>query len=210
VSDTGVTIAIGWVAAALGTWSAFAQYARLRRRGTEGVSLATWTLFAVLAAFWTLYGVAVRSWPLAASSALALPLQSMIWWRLRPGSRWRVVTTAVGLALVCCIVPGVAWGWAGAVVGAGGAGTITRLPQLAQLLRSRSAAGVSTGSWALGAVVSATWVAYYAGSRLWAVLTVTAVAGGVSAIIAVASSWRQRQSRSVTTRERRVGVESVM
>lgn len=195
----GVTATLGWVAATLGTWSAFAQYTRVRRRGTQGVSLSTWTLFATLGVFWVVYGLAVRSWPLATSSALALPLQSMIWWRVRSGARSWVAPRVVGVALVCCVAPGLVWGWAGAVVGAGGAGTITRLPQLARLLRTSDVIGVSTGSWALATVVSALWVAYYAGSRLWAVLVVTAMAGSVSLVIAVTANWRQRQSRVATT-----------
>ena len=156
-----------------------------------------------------LYGVVVRSWPLATSSALALPLQSMIWWRVRPRARSRVAARAVGFALVCCVVPGLLWGWAGAVVGAGGAGSVTRLPQLARLLRTSDVIGVSTGSWALATVVSALWVAYYAGSRLWAVMVVTAVGGSVSLVIAVTARWRQRQSRVATTGEPRgVGAEA--
>lgn len=205
----GVTATLGWVATTLGTGSALAQYVRLRRHGIPGVSLSTWTLFTVLAVFWVLYGFVVRSWPLAVSSALALPLQSMVWWRLGPWSRRRTVARAVGFALVCCVTPGLVWGWAGAVVGAGVAGTVTRLPQLRRLLLSSDAIGVSTGSWVLAAAVSALWVAYYAASRLWAVLVVTAVAGGVSLIVAATSNWRQRASRAARSGDpRRRGIGS--
>jgi uncharacterized protein with PQ loop repeat len=200
MSDAAVTITLGWVAAALGTWSAFAQYARLRRRGAQGVSLSTWTLFVALALFWVAYGVAVRSWPLATSSALALPVQAMIWWRLGPGVRRGAVARALAVALASCLAPAFLWGWAGAVVGAGVAGTVTRLPQLARLVRSSDVTGVSRGSWALAALVSAMWVAYYARSRLWAVLSVTAVAGSVSLGVAMVAAWRQRPSRAITGR----------
>ena len=209
MGGAAVTSALGWVAAAVGTWSALAQYVRLRRRGTQGVSLTTWTLLGILAVFWVLYGVAVRSWPLALSSALTLPFQSMIWWRLRPTTRTGTVVGSIGAAVVCCLAPGLLWGWSGAVVGAGGAGIISRLPQLSRLVRTRTTVGVSTGSWALGAAVSAMWVAYYARSRLWAVLVVTAVAGTLSLVIAVVSQWRQRRSPATSaSHARAVGAES--
>ncbi len=209
MGNTTLTSALGWVAAAVGTSSAFLQYRRLRRRGTQGVSLTTWTLLGTLAVFWVLYGVAVRSWPLALSSALTLPWQVMIWWRLRPTTRTGAVVGSTGAAVMCCLAPGLLWGWSGAVVGAGGAGIISRLPQLSRLVRTRTTVGVSTGSWALGAAVSAMWVLYYARSRLWAVLVVTAVAGTLSLVIALASQWRQRRApETVASDTRALGAES--
>ena len=203
-----LTSALGWIAAAAGTWSALMQNVRLRCRGTQGVSLTTWTLLGALAVFWVLYGVAVRSWPLALSSALTLPFQTMIWWRLRPRARIGAVVGSAGAVLACCLVPGLLWGWSGAVVGAGGAGIASRLPQLGRLVRVRSTAGVSTGSWALAGAVSVMWVVYYARSRLWAVLVVTAVAGTLSLAIAVVSQWRQRRTPvTVASGSRGVGVE---
>jgi hypothetical protein len=43
-------------------------------------------------------------------------------------------------------------------------------------------------------LVSALWVAYYAGAHLWAVLTVTAIAGSLSFVIAGLSTWRRRHA----------------
>jgi uncharacterized protein with PQ loop repeat len=181
---------LGWAAVLLGTLAAYAQFSRLRRRGPEGVSLATWTLFVLLAIFWTSYGFAVQSWPLVAGSVAALPLQTAILGQLRPWNRWRVVARSVVFVLVCCVAPALTWGWSGAVVGAGAAGTMTRAPQLLGLLRPTRAAGVSPGSWVLGVLVSSMWVVYYWGAHLWAVLGVTALAGGVSLVIAVLSRRR--------------------
>ncbi len=189
---------VGWLAVALGTVTAYAQFSRLRRRGVEGVSLATWTLFVYLAFFWIVYGVIVRSRPLVMGSVLALPLQAFILVQLRPWDRRSTVVRSFVFLVVCCAAPALYWGWTGAVLGAGGAGTITRAPQLIALIRVKGASGVSTGSWSVAAAVSTLWVIYYVGARLWAVLVVTAVAGGVSLTIAALSGWRHRQMRMHT------------
>jgi uncharacterized protein with PQ loop repeat len=189
---------VGWLAVTLGTTAAYVQFSRLRRRGVEGVSLATWTLFVYLAFFWIVYGAVVHSWPLVMGSALALPLQALILMRLRPWERRSVVVRSFGFLVVCCAAPALYWGWAGAVLGAGGAGTVTRAPQLLALIRVKGASGVSTWSWLVAAAVSTLWVIYYVGARLWAVLVVTAVAGGVSLTIAALSGWRHRQMSTRT------------
>jgi uncharacterized protein with PQ loop repeat len=188
------TSLVGWLAVVVGTAAAYLQFTRLRRRGDDGVSLATWTLFVVLALFWITYGVAARSWQLVVASTLALPLQFSILVRLRPWTRWSVVVRSVGLCVVCCLAPAALWGCAGAVLGAGLAGVATRTPQLIAVLRSDVATGVSSGSWVLGVVVSSLWVIYYVGARLWAVLVVTALAGAASALIAVVARGRQREA----------------
>jgi uncharacterized protein with PQ loop repeat len=195
VTFTTFSTVVGWLAVALGTFAAYAQFTRLRRRGVEGVSLATWALFVYLAFFWILYGSAVHSWPLVMGSALALPLQVLILVRLRPWDRRSVVGRSFVFLVVCCAAPALYWGWAGAVLGAGGAGTITRVPQLIALIRVKGASGVSTGSWLVAAAVSVLWVIYYVDAHLWAVLVVTAMAGGVSLTIAALSGWRHRQMR---------------
>ncbi|HEV7957942.1 MAG TPA: hypothetical protein VGP11_00625, partial [Acidimicrobiales bacterium] len=53
--------AIGWIALLLGVGSTVAQFERVRRLGTDGVSIATWTLFVLMSVFWICYGVAVHS-----------------------------------------------------------------------------------------------------------------------------------------------------
>lgn len=193
-----VSMAMGWLAVGLGTGGAYAQYTRLRRRGVEGVSLATWTFFVLLAVFWVAYGVVVHSWEVVLGSAFALPWQVLILWRLAPWSKWPVVVRSLGVVVACCSLPALGAGWSGAVVGAGVAGIVTRTPQLVLLVRGAVVAGVSVGSWTLAVVVSALWVAYYAGAHLWAVLVVTAIAGSLSFLIAALSTWRQRRRRGAS------------
>jgi uncharacterized protein with PQ loop repeat len=195
VSFATFSTLVGWLAVVLGTLAARAQYARLRRHGIEGVSLATWALLTLLSVFWTVYGVSQHSWQLAIASAVTLPLQLSILRRLEPWSKKRVLVLALGLVVVSCLGPGLAWGWSGAVVGAGVAGILTRAPQMVALLRTHHATGVSASSWTWAVGVSALWVIYYAGAHLWAVLVVTAVAGSASLAVAVLTGWRARLMR---------------
>ena len=197
MSFTSASFVVGWVAVTLSTLSAYLQFRRVGTHGAHGVSTSTWTLFVLLAIFWTLYGVAVRSWPLVAGTLLALPWQVSILVRLRPWRLWDVARSAA-LVLICSVGPALWWGWTGAVLGAGGAGTLTRVPQLVAVLRSSRTSGVSAGSWSLGVAVSALWVVYYLGARLWGVLVVTAIAGSMSLIIALLS--RRQRVAAVATR----------
>jgi uncharacterized protein with PQ loop repeat len=193
-----ISIVVGWIAVVLGSVVAYAQYRRISRRGVEGVSFATWTLFIYVGVFWVIYGVAVRSWQLVLGCSLTLPLQLLIWYRLTPPAKLRSTFYSFLFILACCLLPAVAWGWAGAVVGVGVAGWITRGPQLVTLLRANGASGVSSSSWLTAALVSSLWIVYYVGARLWPVMIVTAVAGTVSLIIAALARWRHAQVHGST------------
>ena len=190
-----MTVIIGWFAVALGGVVGLAQFRRMSRRGVEGVSLATWTLFLYLALFWALYGISIHSWQLIIGSGLWLPLQVMVWSRLKPWTRPRLALQSLLLFMAFCCAPAIYWGWSGAAVGAGTAGWITRSPQLVQLVRHEEATGVSASSWMTAGFVSGLWVIYYSGEHLWPVMSVTAVAGLVSLSIAALASWRHRQAQ---------------
>lgn len=193
-----VSIVVGWIAVVLGSIVAYTQYRRIARRGVEGVSFATWTLFIYVGIFWVIFGVSVHSWQLIIGCSITLPLQVLIWYRLKPLKKIRSSLYALLFILAFCLLPAVAWGWPGAVVGVGVAGWITRGPQLVTLIRSEAAAGVSSSSWLIAAFVSSLWVVYYLGARLWPVMYVTAVAGTVSLIIAALARWRHGQALSTT------------
>jgi len=190
------TVAIGWIAAVLSVVVVYTQFKRMSQRGVEGVSLATWTLFLYLDIFWILYGVAVHSWQLMIGGTITLPLQLLIWFQLKPWERSRVSIHSLVLFVAFSAVPALQWGWAGAAVGAGLVGWVTRAPQLVHLVRYEAATGVSVSSWAIAATGSGLWVVYYVGARLWPVLFVTAVGGLVSLIVAALAGWRHRQARA--------------
>lgn len=190
-----VTVTAGWIAVVLSVVVAYTQFKRMSERGTEGVSLATWTLFLYLDIFWILYGIAVNSWQLIIGCGIALPLQLLIWFRLKPREQVRVSFHSLLLFCAFSILPALKWGWAGASVGAGIVGWVTRGPQLLHLVRHEGATGVSTSSWSTAATGSALWVLYYSGARLWPVMYVTAVGGLASVVVASLAVWRHRQAQ---------------
>ncbi|HEY5092269.1 MAG TPA: hypothetical protein VII60_03305 [Acidimicrobiales bacterium] len=193
------TVAMGWVAVVLGVFVSYGQFRRMTKRGNEGVSLATWTLFLYLDIFWILYGVDVHSWQLILACVASLPFQVLIWLQLGPFDRLGVCVRSLGILLAFCILPALEWGWAGAVVGAGIAGWASRTPQLVHLIRYDAAMGVSARAWMTAGLVSWLWVVYYLGAHLWPVLFVTAAGGLLSLIIATLAQWRHRQARGIAT-----------
>lgn len=179
----------------VGLGGTYAQFRRAANVGVEGISLATWILFAYMGGFWITYGLVASSWQVVAGSLVVLPLQLAILFRLRPWEHWRVASHAFIFFLLCCALPTVLWGWPGGVYGTGVAMVINRGPQVVELLRHRDAGGVSVGSWSLGVVGCGLWVTYYAGAHLWAALAATSCAGLANLAIAVLAAWRHQQAR---------------
>jgi uncharacterized protein with PQ loop repeat len=192
-----ILIAMGWGAVLLGLVGTLAQFRRANRLGVEGISLATWVLFAFMGCFWIVYGlVSAHSWEVVIGSLIILPLQVAIVFRLKPWRMWNVTFRSFAFFVACCVVPTVLWGWAGGVYGTGVAMTATRGPQIVELIRRDDASGVSVSSWVIGTACSMTWVLYYVGDHLWAPLVSTFCAGVANAVIAVMAAWRHRQGRS--------------
>ncbi|MDE3065782.1 MAG: hypothetical protein KGJ36_08925 [Acidobacteriota bacterium] len=190
-----LTTLSGWAAVGLGVVATFVQWRRVSTEGVAGVSLATWTLFVLLGWFWVSYGVVARSPEVILGSLMCLPLQSAILFRLAPWRHRAVIARSAAYFALSCVVPSLRFGWTGGVYGTGVAMTITRLPQLLELVRHREADGVSAASWYVGAGGCALWIYYYSGARLWAALTATAVAGVANLSIAALATWRHRQAR---------------
>lgn len=189
-------VVIGWLAVGVGLGSTWIQFRRLRRRGLEGVSLATWTLFVLMGLFWMTYGAWRHSWEIFVGSAVILPLQVAIVVRLSPWRHWRTLTRALGYFVVLCVTPTLVWGWFGGLLGTGAAMTLNRVPQIVELVRRDDARGVSAASWAWGATGSLLWVTYYASAHLWGAFIATGFAGAASVVIAVLAAWRHRNRRS--------------
>ena len=108
---------MGWLAVASGVVGTSYQLRRVRTLGVEGVSLATWVLFVYMGCFWITYGVAARSAQVVLGSALIMPIQLSILFRLAPWRRWAVPARALGYFVACCVTPTILWGWAGGVFG---------------------------------------------------------------------------------------------
>jgi uncharacterized protein with PQ loop repeat len=195
VSFHSTTVLLGWAAVLASFFGVYAQFHRAGTVGVEGVSLATWVLFVYMGCFWITYGLFAHSPEVSLGSVVAMPLQLAILFRLKPWKHPRVAGRALVFFSLCCLLPGVMWGWAGALFGIGVAMTINRGPQLIELIRHEDASGVSVGSWALGVLGCSLWITYYVGAHLWAALTATAFAGLANLSIAVMASSRHRQMR---------------
>jgi hypothetical protein len=153
--------------------------------------------------FWITYGfVSAHSLAVVTGSALLLPFQLLIVYRLKPWQSSKVTIRSFVFFLACCVVPTVLWGWAGGVYGTGVAMTVNRGPQIVELIRHDDASGVSVGSWVLGFTCTSLWVLYYSGVHLWAPLVSTFFAGLANAAIALLASWRHRQARFAMIAER--------
>jgi uncharacterized protein with PQ loop repeat len=186
-------VSLGWVAVALTVWGSAAQFQRIRTHGIEGVSLATWTLFALMGCFWIIYGVEQRSPVIILGSLLVLPLQVAVVLRLSPWRDRPTLARVGSLSFVACVLPTMLWGWSGGVYGAGVVMVITRGPQLIELVRTRNATGVSVSMWMLGVTALLCWVVYYQNQRLWAPFASTTCGGLASLAIALLALWRHRQ-----------------
>jgi uncharacterized protein with PQ loop repeat len=188
------TVEMGWLAVLSGVVGTATQLRRVSTRGIEGVSLATWVLFVYMGCFWITYGFSARSVQVILGSALILPMQLSILFRLKPWLRAAVPLRALGYFVLCCVVPTLLWGWAGGVLGTGIAMTINRAPQLIELIRHADASGVSATSWFIGAFGCTLWILYYTGAHLWAALTATAFAGLANLAIGLLATWRHTQA----------------
>lgn len=192
-----IAVSLGWVAVGLTVLGSLAQFLRIRARGVEGVSLATWTLFSLMGCFWISYGVDQRSAVIILGSGFVLPLQVAVVRRLSPWRSSKVIARGALLAFIACVVPTLLWGWSGGVYGVGIVMVITRGPQLIELVRQRDATGVSVSMWSLGVVAMTCWVLYYQNERLWAPLISTTCGGVASLAIAALAFWRHRQFHAV-------------
>ena len=190
-----LTIVLGWTAVVLGLVSVATQLRRVAVRGIEGVSLATWVIFVYMGLFWITYGVIARSPEIVMGSLLALPVQLGILYRLAPWRNARVLAQSFAFFALFTIVPTYLGGWSDGVYGIGLAMSITRGPQILELIRSRDASGVSAASWAVSAVGASLWMIYYVGARLWAPFVATGLAGAASLTIAALAFWRHEESR---------------
>ena len=95
MSSQTIAAVMGWLAAVVGIASVIPQFRRVKSIGVDGVSLATWSLFALLGCFWIAYGVVEHSRQLILLSSILLPLQLTIILRLA-GARRRIIVSCSG------------------------------------------------------------------------------------------------------------------
>ena len=184
---------LGWAGVTMGVISTWIQYRRARSISVDGISLVTWLQFILMGIFWISYGAERHSLIIAAGAAFVMPMQISIVARLKPWRHGANVMRAVAFIFACSAAPTLLLGWQAGVYGIGVAMAFNRIPQIVTLVRNRGDLGVSVGSWSLGAVCSAMWIAFYAGHGNWAGLIATAAAMAGNIAIAVLASWRHHQ-----------------
>ena len=184
---------IGWIAAFLGLPGTIVQYRRILKDGVEGISVATWMLFAFMCVYWIAYGVAVSSWVVIMGSLIVFPFQLLVISHLSPMKHLKIVFGSAVFILLCAWLPAMIWGWNAGVYGTGFAMVMNRMPQLIELIRVKHVFGVSASSWAIGSLGSFLWIIYYISERMWAAFFATLVSGIVNVLIMILTIWRHHQ-----------------
>jgi hypothetical protein len=184
---------LGWAGVTMGVISTWIQFHRARRISVDGISLVTWLQFILMGIFWISYGAERHSVIIAAGAAFVMPMQIYIVAKLKPWRHLAELAQATGFIFACGALPTALLGWQAGVYGIGVAMAFNRIPQIMTLVRNRGDLGVSVGSWALGALTSAMWIAFYAGHHNWAGLIATAAAMAGNVAIALLASWRHHQ-----------------
>ncbi len=184
---------IGWIAAFLGLPGTIVQYRRILKDGVEGISVATWMLFAFMCVYWIAYGVAVSSWVVIMGSLIVFPFQLLVISHLSPMKHLKIVFGSAVFIIICAWLPAMIWGWNAGVYGTGFAMVMNRMPQLIELIRVKHVFGVSASSWAIGSLGSFLWIIYYISERMWAAFFATLVSGIVNVLIMILTIWRHHQ-----------------
>jgi uncharacterized protein with PQ loop repeat len=170
-----------------------------RTRELDGVSPASWTMSVVLFAIWGAFALGTQYWALLAAnvSSLAAALLILVV-GTNAGWPWRWAALAGSGVVVAVAVAFFAPLLLTVVMTA--SGVVLRLPQLASLLHSPSADGVSAATWWLSGVSSGSWLVVSLGRNSTPVVIASASALATSLLIVAVLSWRRAWPRCRTDR----------
>lgn len=186
-------IASGWAGAILGLPGTVIQYRRVLKDGVEGISLATWLMFAYMCIYWIIYGWVVHSLVMSIGSLIVFPIQLLVISHLSPLSNLKIVLSSGVFIFLCSWLPAMIWGWSAGLYGTGIAMVANRLPQLNVLIREKHVFGVSAWFWAVLSLGSLMWVVYYFNEKMIAPLVATGVTGIANLLIMSLTIWRHHQ-----------------
>jgi len=188
----------GWIAAAVGLTSVVIQAVRVNRRGTDGVSILTWSLGIFAETFWTAYGAATGSWPIFAGAILTGIAMACI--VVRGGTQIpRALGTAFAVAAVVGWLPTLLWGWDAGVIGTQLVGVALCVPQIAALYRTQTARGVSAITWFVSASMTVLWAVYSALDARWVLLVTNIVLCALHLTIGVLATARHHKLAAMET-----------
>ena len=185
----------GSIGISLGLITTLSQLIRVYRHGTEGVSIATWTMFATMGTFWVAYGMAIHSWMVIGGSLYIWPFQVWVIAKLSPLANANIVIRSALTVVVMTWAMALIGGWNLGLIGTGLAMSWNRVPQTLALIRSKTAEGVSVTTWLGGAVAAGLWMVYYVADHHWFALVATAMAGVGNIVITVLALLRHHQAR---------------
>jgi uncharacterized protein with PQ loop repeat len=178
---------VGWGGGLLGLVMTYLQAVRVYRKGPDGVSATTWSLFTLMAMFWLCYGFAAHSAQVIAGTAAGVPLMVWLLAMVDPTELRKGLARGAAAIVLTTWVPALLLGWDAGLLGIGVLMVVTRFPQLLELVRVDHARGVSSGSWIIGSVSVTMWLIYYASSRMTAAAISMAFALAMNlAIVAMA------------------------
>jgi uncharacterized protein with PQ loop repeat len=191
-----IAIACGWLAVSIGLWGVSSQLRRAIRVGVEGISLATWLLFSLVAVYWSLYGFVVHSLIVILGTGVMFPVQFAIVLVMKPWRSLIVVSRCCLFFAVCCIVPTLLWGWPAGIYGATIVTVVNRVPQFVALVRERNVIGVSAASWLIAFLGGAFWLVYYINLHKSAAIASVCITMFTNSSIAALATWRHRVHQS--------------
>jgi len=182
---------VGTVAVALSLLFVWPQVIRVARtRDLAGVSATGAVWAGVGFSLWSVYGIEKGLAPVVVANLQSLVgfgavvLMAARWGPAEPAVRWMVPASALGVAAAAAALPATAIGFAAVLIGA-----TAYLPQLRVALGPGPLTGISTGTYVLVALCSATWAIYGVVSHSMLV-TAPNLLIVPTAVLVASRSWR--------------------
>ena len=197
VNDAGLALVFGWTGAVMGTAMAVVQAIRIRRNGTEGVSVLTWSLFLAVNWFWAAFGLGTGSVPLFIGSiASNIAIAYIVF--AAPGTVIRrPLVIAHVLVVIAVFVPSALAGWNVGLITSELIAIGLRIPQVRDLYRTTTARGVSVSSWLISATNCALWAFYGAFDHRIVLLIANTALVAINLVIAALAWQRHHKLRRI-------------
>lgn len=186
---------IGYLAAAFTATMSVLQALRIRRHGIEGVSPLTWTTVLATMSFWLAYGIGTGLVPVIAGNIVCAVATLCTLWSIGVRRSVRSLALSAATTGVLCVLPAAIWGWDAGLPGAAALSVALCVPQIVDLYRTDTAAGVSANAWLIGGISILIWIAYGIAIERWVMVGVDCVVLAANIFIALLAFQRHRTLR---------------
>ena len=187
-----VADAIGYLGAAFTAAMAAMQAWRIRQRGTEGVSPSTWTAVLCIMTFWLAYGIGTDLLPLVVGNVVCMAFVLFTLATIGIGPSLRALWAPAAIAGIVMGLPIFIWGWDAGLPGAAIYAIGLAVPQIVDLYRTDTAAGVSATAWITGSVSVVIWIIYGILIGRWTIVATDTVVLATNIVIIVLTRQRHR------------------